>query len=199
MKYKVLLWTFAIVSTIVYLIIIPNVMYLFVGTKDASQLRNGDQRFIKGIDTVLDDQVRLNEPSALIDGKHILMYSWNINERNVNYFTNFEGNGYNNDIKLIDSALASSANPNFFSPAKIEDNFYISGDMVLQSPAFYSYELATKMEKESIRIISVGTVKEWHDMPEDNTLKSWSKLLKESNIPIKAAANDYLTNKLMEK
>jgi len=46
---------------------------------------------MNGIDTILDDQVRLNEPSALIDGKHILMYAWNINERNINYHTNFEG------------------------------------------------------------------------------------------------------------
>ena len=96
----------------------------------------------------------------MIEGKHILTYSWNINERNINYFTNFEHKGYNNDFKLIDSVLASSANPNYFKPALIEDNFYISGDMVMLSPSLYAYELAGYMEKESIRIVSLGTTKE---------------------------------------
>lgn len=95
--------------------------------------------------------------------------------------------------------MASSANPNFFTPAKIEDKFYISGDMVMQSPSFYAYELATILEKENVRIVSVGTTKEWHDIPDDNKLQSWLNLLKDSNIPIKAAANDYLTSKLLEK
>ena len=134
-------------------------MSLFVTTKDIDQLKNGYYQFVQGLDTILDEDKKLNDPSALIDGKHILMYSWNINQRSVNYFTNFEGQGYNNEIKMMDAVLASSANPNFFNPALIDGNFFISGDMILNSPSFYSYELATYLGKQNVKIVSLGTTK----------------------------------------
>ena len=72
----------------------------------------------------------------------------------------------------------------------------------MMSPSLYAYELATLfLEKDDIRIVSVGTTKEDHELPaeSDNTLKTWSDLLKDSNIPIKASASDYMTKKLLEK
>ena len=117
LKFKVLLWTFLVVSTVVYLFIIPNVMSLFVTTKDTQLLKEGYYQFVKGLDEIYDENVRLNDPSALIEDNYLLIYSWNINERNVNYYTNYEGSGYESDFKLIDAVLASSANPNYFKPA----------------------------------------------------------------------------------
>ena len=72
--------------------------------------------------------------------------------------------------------------------------------MVMMSPAFYAYELATQyLQKDNIRIVSLGTVHEEHKLPDDFKLQSWSDVLKDSNIRIKAAASDYLTSQLLNR
>ena len=55
--------------------------------------------------------------------------------------------------------LASAASPTYLTPKKVGDTYYISGDIVAGSPAFYAYLHAwEKMGKdpENFRILSVG-------------------------------------------
>jgi hypothetical protein len=77
-KYKVLLYTFILVSLVVYLFIIPFVSYLFNGILDADILK-------EKVESIIDPNLTYDN---LIGGqaKILLIYAWNVNHQRLNYF-----------------------------------------------------------------------------------------------------------------
>ena len=63
-------------------------------------------------------------------------------------------------MSLLDMTWASANTPMYFEPAKIERNYYISGDNAARSPAMFSYLHAFLANNRDIRIVSVGSTNE---------------------------------------
>lgn len=57
--------------------------------------------------------------------------------------------------------LASMSAPEYFEPATINSNVYISGDNVAKSPAFFAYQFIKKQTaSKNVRVVSIGSVAE---------------------------------------
>lgn len=95
----------------------------------------------------------------------LLLTSWDLNKRSPRFFTKWsydhlgmlemEGeNGmemttkHDHHMSLLNMTMATSSTPFYFSPAKIKEHFYISGDNIAMSPAMYAFYYANeRLEK----------------------------------------------------
>jgi hypothetical protein len=92
--------------------------------------------------------------------------------------------------------LASVSSSEYFEPATINNNVYISGDNVAKSPALFAY-LFTRKQKgddQNIRIVSVGSVAETPANYEYQkySLRDWFLYLVEDNHSLVAHTMDYM-------
>jgi len=118
--------------------------------------------------------------------------AWAINDRTPRFFSQFSYKNwrepkFNHDMTLNNMVLASAATPYYFQPVMIEGHKspFISGDNVAQSPALYATLNAIqndKVNKEDIRIVSVGAINEKSNSISKNTgLIDWAARLSSLN------------------
>lgn len=76
---------------------------------------------------------------------------------------------------------ASAVTPDYFKPATIAGDVYISGDNVARSPAFNAYLYANERKTVAgadIRVVSVGSTNELPDLIDnDVSMITWGKIL----------------------
>lgn len=92
--------------------------------------------------------------------------------------------------------LASVSSTQYFEPATINNDVYISGDNVAKSPALYAY-LFTRKQKgddQNIRVVSVGSVAETPNNFEyqQYSLRDWFLYLIKDNHSLVAHTNDFM-------
>lgn len=96
--------------------------------------------------------------------------------------------------------LASSVTPYYFRPAKINGNFYISGDNVAMSPAMFAYYYAKQLKKEGLRVVSIGSTNELAEKIDTSaSLMEWATRLSSLNAPVKKHTQDYMVEYLLKK
>ena len=69
-----------------------------------------------------------------IPTKDIMITAWNLTSREPVFLTKES----NHNISLLDSAWLSANIPQYFKPAELNNNNYISGDSVAVSPALFA-------------------------------------------------------------
>lgn len=99
--------------------------------------------------------------------------------------------------------LASAATPLYFTPAEIDDDFYISGENVALSPAMFAYYYAVEKKgiaQNDIKVVSIGAVNELAEKLDINaSLLEWAYRLSTLNAPVKKHTQDYMLEHLLLK
>lgn len=96
--------------------------------------------------------------------------------------------------------VASGATPYYFKPFQYGENSYISGDNIAMSPAMFAYYLAKELNKDNIRVVSVGATNELAEKIDVTaSLLEWATRLTSLNGPVKKHTQDYMTEYLLKK
>ena len=104
--------------------------------------------------------------ASIIAGKQILLTAWDVNNRTPRFFSKYaakywNSDSFNNNLDLGEMTFASMSAPEFFEPATIKSDVYISGDNVAKSPAFLAYQFVKKQTaSQNVRVVSIGSVSE---------------------------------------
>lgn len=106
-------------------------------------------------------------------------------------------------MTLLEMTLASAATPDYFRPAIINDDVYISGDNVALSPAMFAYFYAIERKAQDpadIKVISVGATNELPEkIDEKSSLADWLVRLETLNAPVKKHTQDYMVEYLLNR
>lgn len=186
------------VMLLVYFAILPGINFLFLSTKNASELRaalNMNNDFIPE---------NADIKKAISD--EILITAWDLNNRSPRFFTKknfdtYKEKNFQHNLRLFDMTWASANTPYYFKPAVIEDNTYISGDNMAISPALFSYYYATEKVGKAdndIRIVSVGSTNELAEKIDTKaSLLDWAVRLTTLSAPVKKHTMDYMVQHLL--
>lgn len=148
-----------------------------------------------GLDTDLQDKIG-DATFDDITTTELLVTSFDYNSLSPRFFSKkfreYDFARYNVPLKI--AVGASSSAPTYFDPLKHIDAYNISsllidGGVICNNPAFYAYEIAKELYKESdIRIISLGTGEPPSEKKTSSNPASFNKL---TNLGM---TNDFLMN-----
>lgn len=125
-----------------YQYMVPTFSFLFYSQKDSIELRNQlmMQSGVKEHEGFIDENLTIKD---IIEDTELQLISWDINQRAPRFYTKFAydtiGEEGNMTLSLLNMTWANAATVMYFTPAHIQDSFYISGDNVAKSPAMFSY------------------------------------------------------------
>lgn len=117
----------------------------------------------RGLQEVLSDQTLLGT-TTFSELRHRLMIpAVNLSKGSGQFFKTQHHQDYTNDgrISLIDAVMASAAAPTYFPVHRFNDNRYVDGGLIANSPAFVAFhEAHYKLQQpvDRIHVISVGTM-----------------------------------------
>ena len=199
LKWYALIISVIIVWSLIYWAIIPAVNFLFLSTKDSSEL----EKFIITPDFIPSD---LSIQDVVSDDLYLT--AWDLNHRTPRFFSKWSQKNQvsdvaNHNMPLGQMTLASAMTPYYFKPVDIEGSFYISGDNVAMSPAMFAYYYANEKKDKaasSIRVVSVGATNEIAEKIDVKaSLLEWATRLTSLNAPVKKHTQDYMLSFLLDK
>lgn len=135
------------------------------------------------------------------------MTAWDVNNRTPRFFSKFaakywDSASFDNNLDLGEMTLASMSAPEYFEPATISSNVYISGDNVAKSPAFFSYQFVKKQTaSQNVRVVAIGSVSEEPSQSElvQYSLTDWYMYLMTENHSFVKNTMDYMLRAIVEQ
>jgi len=133
--------------------------------------------------------------------------AWDVNNRTPRFFSKFaakywDSASFDNNLDLGEMTLASMSAPEYFEPATISSNVYISGDNVAKSPAFFSYQFVKKQTaSQNVRVVAIGSVSEEPSQSElvQYSLTDWYMYLMTENHSFVKNTMDYMLRAIVEQ
>lgn len=180
-----------------YFAILPAFNFLFLSTKEASELKKA---------LIRPDFIPEGTSIQNVVSDDMLITAWDLNNRSPRFFTKknnlkYKEPNFDHSLSLSDMTWASANTPYYFKPAVIGGNVYISGDNMAISPALFSYYYANEQKgvaQKDIRIISVGSTNELAEKIETKaSLLDWAVRLTSLNGPVKKHTMDYMLQHLL--
>ena len=176
---------------LLYFWLIPSINFFFVKSKDNELLYDELKKFIP--------ESAFSE--AITDDFMVL--SWDLNNREP-YVMSKKSIGDSEKYKEYDSlskaTLLSAVNPNYFKPYGKDDSVFISGDAIAESPAMYSFLMATESGQDpaTIAVFSIGSTFERPDkIPENIGVIEWVSRVTSLQGPSKRHSQDYMLNAIL--
>jgi predicted acylesterase/phospholipase RssA len=147
--------SFSLIAVFWYAII-PSLDFMFIETKSSEVLKDS----LKKANLVPENYSIQN-----ILTKDLYITAWDFDHSSPRFFNKISNvkdtdKGFNHDLTLDNMVWASADCPNYFEPAVIDKTHYISGDIVCESPAMYTYLYANEkldIPTDQLRIVSVGS------------------------------------------
>lgn len=102
-------------------------------------------------------------------------------------------------MSLLDMTWASATTPLYFTPANIEESYYISGDNSARSPAMFSFLHSHLAGEEDIRVISIGATNEKSKISETQSPYGWLQNAFDLGMPVKVHTMDYMTDFMLRR
>ena len=137
LKWYVMLFSSVVIGIILYFAIIPSINYIYLKSRDNSELKSVLEEFIPDISI----------QSTISD--ELMIVTWDFNGRMPYVFTK---DNLKNDRKyqdfdsLLNMTLLSACNPLYFKPCygPNKSQVFISGDATAKSPAMLAFLYATE-------------------------------------------------------